>query len=107
MILVGFGAYGAKDAKKCSHTLCTWANVPETGPATEGDKLIPLYCLLAGHWKCKYFLSSWYKFQAVLAFEKSTEILQKDEEEIQRTDLLSLVLIHHAQVHVLWLSIGF
>ncbi|XP_064934565.1 probable UDP-N-acetylglucosamine--peptide N-acetylglucosaminyltransferase SPINDLY isoform X2 [Musa acuminata AAA Group] len=35
--------------------------------------------------------------KAVLAFEKSTEILQKDEEEIQRTDLLSLVLIHHAQ----------
>ncbi|WOL03670.1 putative UDP-N-acetylglucosamine--peptide N-acetylglucosaminyltransferase SPINDLY [Canna indica] len=35
--------------------------------------------------------------KAVLAFEKSTEILQKDEEEIQRTDLLLLVLIHHAQ----------
>lgn len=35
--------------------------------------------------------------KAVLAFEKSLEILQRDEEEIRRPDLLSLVLIHHAQ----------
>ncbi|XP_020260277.1 probable UDP-N-acetylglucosamine--peptide N-acetylglucosaminyltransferase SPINDLY isoform X2 [Asparagus officinalis] len=35
--------------------------------------------------------------KAVLAFEKSAEILQRDEEEIRRPELLSLVLIHHAQ----------
>ncbi|KAG1363365.1 UDP-N-acetylglucosamine--peptide N-acetylglucosaminyltransferase 110 kDa subunit [Cocos nucifera] len=35
--------------------------------------------------------------KAVLAFEKSSEILLRDEEEIRRPDLLSLVLIHHAQ----------
>ncbi|KAJ6808620.1 putative UDP-N-acetylglucosamine--peptide N-acetylglucosaminyltransferase SPINDLY isoform X1 [Iris pallida] len=35
--------------------------------------------------------------KAVVAFEKSAEILQQDEEEIRRPDLLSLVLIHHAQ----------
>ncbi|KAL0918918.1 hypothetical protein M5K25_010965 [Dendrobium thyrsiflorum] len=35
--------------------------------------------------------------KAVGAFEKSSEILQRDEEEIRRPDLLSLVLNHHAQ----------
>ncbi|KAG0501672.1 hypothetical protein HPP92_001744 [Vanilla planifolia] len=35
--------------------------------------------------------------KAVAAFEKSSEILHRDEEEIRRPDLLSLVLIHHAQ----------
>ncbi|XP_042439091.1 probable UDP-N-acetylglucosamine--peptide N-acetylglucosaminyltransferase SPINDLY isoform X3 [Zingiber officinale] len=39
--------------------------------------------------------------KAILAFEKSAEILQKDEEEVQRPDLLSLVLIHHAQCFLL------
>ncbi|XP_073000123.1 uncharacterized protein [Typha latifolia] len=35
--------------------------------------------------------------KAVLAFEKSSEILLRDEEEVQRPDLLSLVRINHAQ----------
>ncbi|XP_010927572.2 uncharacterized protein [Elaeis guineensis] len=35
--------------------------------------------------------------KAVVAFEKSSEILLRDEEEIRRPDLVSLVLIHHAQ----------
>lgn len=39
--------------------------------------------------------------KAILSFEKSAEILQKDEEEVQRPDLLSLVLIHHAQCFLL------
>ncbi|KAJ0972465.1 hypothetical protein J5N97_020424 [Dioscorea zingiberensis] len=35
--------------------------------------------------------------KAVSAFEKSSEILSRDEEEIRRPDLLSLVLTHQAQ----------
>lgn len=35
--------------------------------------------------------------KAVPVFEKSLEILQRDEEEVRRPELLSLVVIHHAQ----------
>uniref|UniRef100_A0A6V7QT76 UDP-N-acetylglucosamine--peptide N-acetylglucosaminyltransferase SPINDLY n=1 Tax=Ananas comosus var. bracteatus TaxID=296719 RepID=A0A6V7QT76_ANACO len=35
--------------------------------------------------------------KAVSAYEKSSEILLRDEEEVRRPDLLSLVRIHHAQ----------
>ncbi|KAK1271392.1 hypothetical protein QJS04_geneDACA004211 [Acorus gramineus] len=35
--------------------------------------------------------------KAVLAFEKSTEILQRREEDVGRPDFLSLVQLHHAQ----------
>ena len=38
-------------------------------------------------------------FQAIASYEKSTEILLQDEEEVRRPDLLSSVRIHHAQVH--------
>lgn len=37
--------------------------------------------------------------KAVLAYEKAAEILLRSEEEIDRPELLSLVQIHHAQVH--------
>jgi len=40
-------------------------------------------------------------FQAIASYEKSTEILLQDEEEVRRPDLLSSVRIHHAQVHQL------
>ncbi|XP_020597050.1 probable UDP-N-acetylglucosamine--peptide N-acetylglucosaminyltransferase SPINDLY isoform X2 [Phalaenopsis equestris] len=43
--------------------------------------------------------------KAVAAFEKSSEILQRDEEEIRRPDLLSLVLNHHAQC-IIQVNIG-
>lgn len=42
-----------------------------------------------------------FKFQAIASYEKSTEILLQDEEEVRRPDLLSSVRIHHAQVHQL------
>lgn len=38
-------------------------------------------------------------FQAVLAYEKAEEILLRPEVDIDRTELLTLVQIHHAQVH--------
>ncbi|XP_020527648.1 probable UDP-N-acetylglucosamine--peptide N-acetylglucosaminyltransferase SPINDLY isoform X2 [Amborella trichopoda] len=38
--------------------------------------------------------------KAIIAFEKSSEILQQSEEEVSRPELLSLVQIHHAQVHM-------
>jgi len=39
--------------------------------------------------------------KAIASYEKSTEILLQDEEEVRRPDLLSSVRIHHAQVHQL------
>lgn len=99
---VGVGTHGKKNAKECSCTLSPWTNVPEDGPTTEGDKCVSNHRLLccSSATKCSSL-----DLQAILAFEKSAEILQKDEEEVQRPDLLSLVLIHHAQVHVLCLII--
>jgi hypothetical protein len=38
-------------------------------------------------------------FQAISEYEKSSEILLHDEEEVRRPDLLSSVRIQHAQVH--------
>lgn len=99
---IGFGTHGKKDAKECSCTLSPWTIVPEDGPTTEGDKCVSNHGLLchSSATKCSRL-----DLQAILSFEKSAEILQKDEEEVQRPDLLSLVLIHHAQVHVLCLNI--
>ncbi|BAB92560.1 P0497A05.3 [Oryza sativa Japonica Group] len=44
-------------------------------------------------------------FQAIAAYEKSSEILLQDEEEVRRPDLLSSVRIHHAQC-ILQTSMG-
>uniref|UniRef100_A0A0D9WXG4 UDP-N-acetylglucosamine--peptide N-acetylglucosaminyltransferase SPINDLY n=1 Tax=Leersia perrieri TaxID=77586 RepID=A0A0D9WXG4_9ORYZ len=43
--------------------------------------------------------------KAILAYEKSSEILLQDEEEVRRPDLLSSVRIHHAQC-ILQTSMG-
>jgi Flp pilus assembly protein TadD len=43
--------------------------------------------------------------KAIAAYEKSSEILLQDEEEVRRPDLLSSVRIHHAQC-ILQTSMG-
>jgi len=43
--------------------------------------------------------------KAIASYEKSTEILLQDEEEVRRPDLLSSVRIHHAQC-ILQASMG-
>lgn len=44
-------------------------------------------------------------FKAVSSYEKAEEILLRCEADIARPELLSLVQIHHAQVHMLLLFV--